>query len=367
MDIPTNLDQSVLWGVEIWRLLVAVVIIFAGFLSRKLIVGIFNRYLKAFAEKSEAQWDDAVVELMPTPLSIMVQLMLWSVASGFLALPKKPVNFALYAEQGFKIALAFALGWTIFRLIDVIASSFARLSEKTDSKLDDQLVPLVRKTVKVVVFVTFFVMVVQNLGYSVTSLVASLGVGGLALALAAKDTIANLFGSVVVFTDRPFQVGDWVQFDGIEGTVEEVGFRTTRVRRFDKSLVTVPNQTFSTSPITNHSSRPIRRLDLMVGVTYETSAKQMRDLLEALRKLIKEHEAVDQSFHFVRFVELGDSALNVRIYCFSKSTVWTEHLDVQEDLLLQIMEIVQGLGLEMAFPTRTLYLRDEKWPQQQPN
>ena len=117
-------------------------------------------------------------------------------------------------------------------------------------------------------------MVVQNLGYSVTSLIASLGVGGLALALAAKDTVANMFGSVVVFTDRPFQVGDWVEFAGIEGTVEEVGFRTTQLRRFDQSTVAVPNAMFSSTPIVNHSRRPLRRISMTVGVSYETSAEK---------------------------------------------------------------------------------------------
>lgn len=354
--------REVLWGVVVWRLAAATGIIFLGFLSRRIILGVFGRYLTKFAEKTAAKWDDDLVALMPTPLSVIVQLVLWLAAVELLDLPSDPVNLPLYLTQGLQVGVAVAVAWALLRLVDVLALAMARFSDKTESRLDDQLVPLVRKTLKVIVVITVFVMVVQNLGYSVTSLLASLGVGGLALALAAKDTVANLFGSVVVFTDRPFQVGDWVEFGGIEGTVEEVGFRTTRVRRFDKSLVTVPNQTFSITPITNHSERPIRRMAFDVGVTYETSPAQMRALLADLRALVSSHEGVDQGFNFVHFTQLGASSLLVRVYCFSKSTVWTEYLATQEDLLLRIMEIVEDNGLEMAFPTQTVYLRDEQWP-----
>ena len=356
--------REVLWGVVVWRLAAAAGIIFIGFLSRRILMGIFNRYLKGFAEKTKAKWDDDLVELMPTPVSVVIQLLLWAMAVEFLDLPTKPIDLSLYIHQGLEVGVAIGVSWALLRLVDVAALAMGRLSEKTESRLDDQLVPLLRKTLKVVVVITVFVMVVQNLGYSVTSILASLGVGGLALALAAKDTVANLFGSIVVFTDRPFQVGDWVEFAGIEGTVEEVGFRTTRVRRFDKSLVVVPNQTFSVTPITNHSERPLRRMALNVGVTYETKASQMRVLLDDLRTLVQEHEGLDSGFSFVHFDQLAGSSLNIRVYCFSKSTAWLQFLTVQEELLLSIMELVEKHGLEMAFPTQTVYLRDEQWPKQ---
>ncbi len=241
------------------------------------------------------------------------------------------------------------------------SNALARLSKGTESRLDDQLIPLLRKTIKVAVVTVVAIMVIQNLGYSVTSLVASLGVGGLALALAAKDTIANVFGSLVVFTDRPFHVGDWVEVAGIEGTVEEVGFRTTHIRRFDKSGVTVPNSTFSSNPIINHSRRPIRRIKMTLGLSYQTSAGQMRGFLEKIRKLIRNHPDIDQGFNFVYLTEFGDSSLNLQVYCFTKSTVWTDFLAAQEDLLLSIIDLVEEHGLEIAFPSRTLYLREEAW------
>jgi MscS family membrane protein len=358
---PEVLRKTILWDVEIWRVGAAVVVVLLGLIARRVIVSVFRGFLKRQADRTNVEWDDELVKHMPSPLAAMAQIAVWYGAVIIIRLPKEPVDFDRIARAGLSVALWFAGAWALFRIIDVISGALQRMSEKTDSKLDDQLIPLVRKSLKVVAAITVFVMAVQNLGYSVTSLIASLGVGGLALALAAKDTVANVFGSVVVFTDQPFQIGDWVQFSDVEGTVEEVGFRTTRVRRFDKSLVTVPNAKFSSTPIVNHSKRPIRRISMNVGITYEAKASDIKGLLKELRELIASHPEIDDEFHFVHFTGFGASSLDLSIYCFTKTTNWVEYLTAKEDLMLKIMEKVEGAGLEMAFPTRTVYLRDEKW------
>ena len=359
--LPPWTVEGILWGVPPLFLMLAGLVILLGFISRGMIVYIFKRYLARFAGKTEAQWDDDLIRLLPTPLSWAAQIAFWYVAAALLALPSEPIDIRTYVFQGLLVALATTACWTVLALVDVFALLVARASAKTESRLDDQLVPLIRKSFKLIVVLTFTIMVVQNLGYSVTSLLASLGVGGLALALAARDTVANVFGSVVVFTDRPFQVGDWIEVSGIEGTVEEVGFRTTRVRRFDKALVTLPNQTFSSSPITNFSTRSVRRINMTVGISYEANASNLKSLLTDLRKLVETHDGLDRAFSFVHFTEFGDSSLNLQIYCFTRSTVWTEFLATRETLMLEIMETVQRHGLEMAFPTRTVYFRDEKY------
>ncbi|HJK97638.1 MAG TPA: mechanosensitive ion channel family protein [Polyangiaceae bacterium LLY-WYZ-14_1] len=350
-------DEKVLWGVEIWRLVAATLLIFGGLTLRRVIVGVFRGALSKTAERTKAEWDDELVEFLPAPLSVMAQVGLWFVAAQVLALPQEPVALETYVLQGLEVAFWVAAIWLAFRLVDVLAASMSRAADRTSSKLDDQLIPLIRRTLKLVIAVTAGVMIVQNLGYSVTSLVASLGVGGLALALAAKDTVANLFGSLVIFTDRPFQIGDWIQFGDVEGTVEEVGFRTTVVRRFDKASVMVPNATFSSEAITNFSRRNVRRIVLNVGVSYATTGAQMQELLRRIRALVTSHPEIDQGFHFVHFVGFGDSSLDVQVYCFTRSAVWTEFLAAQEDLMLQVMGIVEELGLEFAFPSRTVYLR----------
>lgn len=357
------LGEEILWGVAVWKLGGALLIIFLGLLSRRVIRSIFSGMLKRRAKTSEFLWDDDAIELMPGPLALLTQIALWHLAAALFELPMEPFEIRTYVFNGLQVAIVVGLVWVCFALVEVVARSMTRRADTTESRLDDLIVPMLRKTIKFFVAIVAVVWIIQNLGYSVTSLIASLGIGGLALALAAQDTVSNFFGSVVVFTDRPFQVGDWVEMNGIEGTVEEVGFRTTRIRQFDKALVVLPNSMFTSSPIRNFSERSIRRIKMTVGLTYETSSSQMQAFLEGTRGLLTAHPAIDQNFHFVHFVEFGDSSLNVQFYCFTKTAVWVEWLEARETLMLQIMDMVEQLGLEIAFPTRTVYLRDEDWAQ----
>ena len=355
------LGQEVLWGVPVLKLGGALLIIFLGFLSRGIITRIFNGVIKRRADKSRNQWDDDIARYVPRPLALVVQIILWHWAVLLLEIPMEPVDIRGYVYNGLSAAVAIALVWVGFAFIEVLGNGMSRRAAQSESKIDDLLVPMLRKTLKLFVAIIAGVWIIQNLGYSVTSIVASLGIGGLALALAAQDTVSNFFGSVVVFTDKPFQVGDWVELDGVEGTIEEVGFRTTRIRQFDKALVVIPNKMFTTTPIRNYSERSIRRIKMTVGLSYEASSSQMHAFLEGARKLLEEHPMIDQKFHFVHFIEFADSSLNVQFYCFTSTAVWVEWLKAREELMLQIMDLVEDLGLEMAFPTRTVYLRDEKW------
>lgn len=363
-EFITYLTEGTVLGIDTWRLAIATFIIFLSFLARFAVRLVFKSVLASKARQSDAEWDDEIVNKIPAPLGAFIQLVIWYFAVLILQLPEEPVHLTPYLLKGLEVAAAFAMTWLLLRIIDVVSNASLRAAAKTDSRLDDQLIPLIRKTVKTVVCVLVIVQIIQNLGYSITSVLAGLGVGGLALALAAQDTVANLFGSLVVFADKPFQMGDWIECNGVEGTVEEVGFRTTRVRKFDKSLVILPNSTFSSNPITNFSSRPIRRIDMVVGLTYETSSSQMQLFLKTVRELIKNHNDIDQKFNFVHFVEFNASSLDVRIYCFTKSTVWVKHLEAQEDIMLKVMDICEEQGLEIAFQTQTIYWRDEKWKEQ---
>ena len=358
------LADEILWGVPVWKLGLALLIIFLGFLSRRIIRRLFSGFLRKRAKKSDARWDDDVIQYMPAPIALLVQIALWHLAAVLFELPMEPFEIRTYVFNGLQVAIVGGVVWLTFAVIEVLSRSLTRRARETESRLDDLIVPMLRKTLKFFIAIVAGIWVIQNMGYSVTSLIASLGIGGLALALAAQDTVSNFFGSVVVFTDRPFQVGDWVELDGIEGTIEEVGFRTTRIRQFDKALVILPNSKFTSTPIRNYSQRSKRRIKMTVGLTYETDAAQMQTFLDETRKLLKKHPALDQSFHFVHFVEFGASSLDVQFYCFTTTTVWLEWLQARESLMLQIMELVARLGLEMAFPTQTVYLRDEDWPAQ---
>jgi len=255
------------------------------------------------------------------------------------------------------VLVTFDVAWGLFNLVSLLDVYLAQWVTRTESMLDDNLLPFVRKSLRAFIIFIAVLMTIQNLGYSISGLLASLGIGGLAVALAAKDTLSNIFGSLMIILDRPFHIGDWIKAGDLEGTVEEVGFRSTKIRTFAKTLISVPNSTLTNMAIDNFSRMPRRRIKLTVGVTYEATPQQMRDAVAGIRALLRNHPAIDQEFFLVNFTDFGASSLDIMVYCFTTTTVWGEYLAAREELCLQIMELLEGMGLEIAFPTRTLYVK----------
>lgn len=252
--------------------------------------------------------------------------------------------------------------WLGVRIVDELATVWAERALLTESSYDDQLVPVVRKAGKVFLVITGSVMIVQNLGYSVASLLAGVGIGGAALAFASKDAVANVFGSIVIFVDRPFLVGDWIEVGDVEGTVEAVGIRVTRIRTFANSLITLPNAQFTTMPINNWSRMRKRRITLTVGLTYDTTPEQMRAAVDAIRGIIRADERLDQDFFLVNFHDFGESSLNIYCYLFTRTTGWAEHMQIREEFMLAVMQAMADLGLKFALPSRTVRVYAESQP-----
>jgi len=249
--------------------------------------------------------------------------------------------------------------WFLWRLLEGLAVYFTARAKETESSLDDQLVPFIAKTLKIFLVLTAVLVVAQNMGYSVSGLIASLGIGGIAVAMAAKDTIANIFGSVMILVDRPFMVGDWIKTSQFEGVVEQVGFRSTRIRTFARTLVNVPNSTLANMVIDNIDQRSERRIKMRIGLTYDTTPAQMKAALAGIEQLLCEHPGVDQKYKLVKFDAFEDSSLSIFLYYFSSSKVWDEYLQVRQEVNLQIMELLESLELEFAFPTQTLHIAQE--------
>lgn len=248
--------------------------------------------------------------------------------------------------------LAFA-----YRFVDVVAEFFARKTAKTDSTFDDLLVPLARKASKLFIFAAGVVAVAEAFDLPITSLVAGLGIGGLAFAFAAKDTIENLFGSVAVVLDRPFNVGDWVVVDGVEGTVEELGFRSTRVRTFYNSLVTVPNSALVRAKVDNYGRRSFRRYKSTLSLTYGTPPDVLDAFCEGVRELIRKHPYTRKDYYLVYFRDFGASSLDVMLYMFFRTPDWDAECRERHKLGLDILRLANELGVEFAFPTQTVELK----------
>ncbi len=350
------LQSEALLGLTLWQLSVATALVILSIFCRGLVRMLFRIVLRRWAAPQKASWAADLHALMPGPTGVFLRVLLWVAAVRMLELPVEPVNVQQFVLTGLWLAIGLAGVWTLFRLTDCASRWATRASDRTESKLDDQLVPLLSRVFKVVIFAVVGVMGVERMGFSVTSLVASLGLGGLALALAAKDTVSNVFGSLVVFADRPFQIDDWIEIDGIEGVVEEVGIRTTRVRRFDKSIATIPNARLTGTTIFNYSKRPSRRIRLNVGIAYTASSDQLEQLVEGFRSMMRKMPDIDQE-GIQSFVHAySDSSIDLLVQCWTKSPDHGDYMAAKERVLLEVLRLVEKRGLKIAFPTRTVYL-----------
>lgn len=337
--------------------------ILAGFILRAIVNSVVTHRLVALAEKTETEADDMATAALISPLGLILPVIgiylairtLLSVHPGWLAT----------SDRIFMVVCVVVITWTVFRMIDAATILLKELASKTDSKLDDQLVPLVRKALKIFIAILAFVLIAQNLGYSVSGLLAGLGIGGLALAMASKDTLANLFGSIMILIDRPFHVGDWITFPGGDGVVEEVGMRSTRIRTFAKTVVSIPNQALANATVENHSLMPKRRIKFTLGVTYESTVDQVSGLVTRIEEYLKSNSDIDQEFMLVKFTTFNDSSLDIFVYCFTVTTDWTRHLSVKQDVNLKVMSLVEEMGMGIAYPTQTVHLvgEEEKPPQ----
>lgn len=287
----------------------------------------------------------------------------WLAAVGVFAALLPELRFSVGTARVLAIAMrlvaAVAAVLVTYRAVDLFAMWMGRRAEATEGRMDDQLVMLTRKALKTLVVAVGVVFVLQNLQVDVTSLLAGLGIGGLALALAAKDTAANIFGSFTIFVDAPFYVGDWISAAGVEGTVVEIGLRSTRIRTFYDSIVSVPNSTVATANIDNMSNRTYRRYSTRLAISYASTPQQIEAFVEGCRAIIKAHPATRKDAYEVHFVEFGESALEVMVYTFFQVSTWTEELVAKQQLNLEFMRLAAKLDVEFAFPTRTLHIESQ--------
>lgn len=245
-----------------------------------------------------------------------------------------------------------------YRLVDILAMYLLTLAKKTESTLDDQLVPLLRKTLKTFVVVIGTLFVLSNLNIDIIPLLTGLSIGGLAFALAAQDTIKNFFGSLMIFIDKPFQIGDWVTSGEIDGTVEEVGFRSSRIRTFRNSLMYVPNGKMADSTIDNHGLRQYRRFYTQIAVNYDTPPDLIETFVEGLRKIVDNHPNTRKDYYNIYFNDMASFSLNIMFYIFFEVPDWTGELKARHEVLLEILKLGKKLGVNFAFPTQTLHMEN---------
>ena len=301
-----------------------------------------------------------------TPLSYLVAILFWFLA--LFGLQLQGTAFTL-VNMFLKFFISACLIWLAYRTVGHFSEHFKRIAFRSQSKLDDQLAPLLSRSLKLLTLIAGILLAVQNLGINVASVLTGLGLGGLAFALAARDTVANLFGSLMIIVDRPFQIGDWVKIKGAEGHVEDIGFRSTRIRTFYNSLISIPNSEVAGTQIDNMGARQYRRVKAHLSITYDTPPSKVEAFLEGIKNIIKASSFTRKDHYHVVFEEYGNSGLIIMAYFYLVVRDWAEELVERQNIYLQIYSLAKDLNIEFAFPTQTLHIESfpEKEPRQSPS
>ncbi|MGY6631820.1 MAG: mechanosensitive ion channel family protein [Wenzhouxiangella sp.] len=344
-------------GIPGW-ILQAFLIILAALLLES-IYRVFVNKLAGLAERTSHLWDDAVVYAGKRPISLLI----WWQGIVMAARVMEPHSAAIGFSTDFlnalqQLGLVIAATWFFFRLASGFEKAFVAERRKRNESVDITTVSVLGRIVRIAVVLTGVLTILSILDIPISGFLAAGGVGGIAVGLAARDLLANFFGGFMVFMDRPFSVGDWVRSPDkeIEGTVENIGWRVTRIRKFDRRPIYVPNATFTTITLENPSRMTHRRIFDHIGIRYDDFSR-MRAVVDDIRAMISTHPdiATDQII-MVHFDEFAASSLDIMVYAFTRTTNWAEYHRVREDVLLKIGEIIESHGAEVAFPTRTLKL-----------
>ena len=348
--------HSKIFNVKIWQIIAAFLFILLGLILRKI-----NNYIfihrKGFLI-GKIPVTKQIIEAVSRPLGTLWAFLGLAVALSII--PVDETSILKKLESHFLlIGFAIIILWSLFKIIDVLIAYLKVYTQTTKTTLDDQLLPLFKKTAKVLAFIIIFIWVAQSLNYKVSTLIAGLGLGGFAIALGLQDTLANLFASIFILFDRPFKIGDRIQVEGVDGIVEEIGMRSTRIRTLSKTLASIPNKTVAGTKIDNFTEMTKRKVKQTIGVTYDTTADQMEQAVTEIKELILNNDDIDKDFILVRFTDFGDSSLNISVIYFTKTIEYDGYLAVKEKINLGIMRKIDELGLSIAFPSRTVYLVNE--------
>ena len=340
------------WVAELFLIVLATAL--ARYAARALMVRLAKR-----SKQTRNLYDDALVEALRKPLGLGI----WAIGVSWAA---EVAGGAAQAEvfqhvgRARDVAVIWLLVWFVLRFIRYVETHFADWGDKP-RRMDPMTAATVSKLLRATALITGVLLAMQALGFSIAGVLAFGGIGGIAMGFAARDMLANFFGALMVFLDRPFAVGDWVRLPdkNLEGTVEEIGWRLTRLRTFDQRPLYVPNAQFASLTVENPARMSNRRIYETIGIRYEDIAA-LPAIVEEVEAMLRGHPAIDQSRTLmVNFVSFGPSSLDFFVYTFTKTTVWTEFHAIKQEILFKIAEIISARGAEIAFPTRTLHLEKE--------
>ncbi|HLR71363.1 MAG TPA: mechanosensitive ion channel family protein [Pseudogracilibacillus sp.] len=254
-----------------------------------------------------------------------------------------------------RVSIIFVISWGLFNLASTSSSLFKAINEKTNIKIDEILIPFLSRALQFIIVAISLSVILQEFDYEIGGFIAGIGLGGLAFSLAAQDALSNLFGGIVIITEKPFTIDDWIMTPSVEGIVEDISFRSTKVRTFAQALVTVPNATLSNEPITNWSKMGKRQITFNLRLTYDTPKEKIENVVREIKDLLKDHPGIHQETIFVNVDQYEEYGLDIFLYFFTNTTAWGEYLEIREEINLKILDIIEQAGVEIAVPSRKLY------------
>tara|TARA_B000000565_G_scaffold111175_1_gene83491 strand:- start:2137 stop:3201 length:1065 start_codon:yes stop_codon:yes gene_type:complete len=343
------LNDTALWGNPLAEWLQALGYILGSLVMARVVYALFKRVLKRWATRTSTKWDDVVVDQIEEPIAMGIVILGFWLGYDHLHFGEGVDNFM---EHVFQVLIAVDVTWMVARLLDsVVSTVILHLDERSDSSMVSQFGPILQKTLRSLVWTLGIISGLTNAGYDVGALLAGVGIGGLALAMAAKDFVANIFGGITIFVDKPFTLGDRVKVNGIDGFVKEIGIRSTRIQTLENRLVTIPNHQFTDQVVENVTAEPSRKVTVVLGLTYDTTPERIEEALALLTDIVVRNPNTEED-HTIWFSGFGDFSLNLTaIYHIRKGGHWAH---VPGEVNLAILNKFNEAGLDFAFPTQTL-------------
>lgn len=342
-----------IFGIPLAQLLAAVIVFSFVLLLRKFFTLLLISTLQKLAKYTTTYYDDRIISAFKAPLRFAFVVIAVHLFFRIIFLETEVIKNIL------NTLIVYDIFWAILAITEALRGLAHEFAARFSADLSQEVGNFMLTLFKILIAGVGLGAMLQVWGINVTALVASLGIGGLAFALAAKDTAANLFGSFALLADKSIRIGEWIKVGSTEGVVESIGMRTTKIRSFGKSLITVPNQMIANTPIENFSRRGVRRIKMRIGLTYETSSEQMAKIVEEIKYMLHNHEGISQKETLlVNFESFGDSALNIFIYTFTATANWAKYLDIREDVHINIMKIVEDNQSSFAFPSQSIYIEE---------
>ncbi|HHW60909.1 MAG TPA: mechanosensitive ion channel family protein [Syntrophomonadaceae bacterium] len=334
-------------------ILICLAIFFAFYIAGILVARYLVTFIGRVVSKSRIDLDQHLLNAFEMPLRTLFVVLGVYYTLCYLDLP---AQYDVVLVKILRSFIVLVIAWGIYRLAGTKAFLTEELVDRME--MDQILVPLISKVIQIAIIALSVILIANEWDYDVNGFIAGLGLGGLAFALAAQDMLANLFGGIVIVMEKPFSLGDWVYTPSVEGTVEDISFRSTRFRTFAQALVTVPNSTLAREAITNWSRMGKRRLDFHLRLSVKSTADQMKTVVKSIEEMLRDHPGIHPETIMVYLETIHPGSLDVFVYCFTSTTVWDEYLAVREDVNFKIMEILDAAGVSMAFPSQNLVVEN---------